>query len=255
MEESISLEDIFELLKKYIVMIIISMFVGLGFSGVITFFIITPKYESQAQLIVKLPQAENSNAQDVNTNLLMINTYKDLIAGDLVTNIVKDRLELEYDIEMTTDELKNAIRVKQSQNSQMFSIVAIDYKAQNAKYIANTMALVFQENVKDVMDVDKISIISDARVSLLPVSPNNKLNLAIGLILGAVIGISLAFLFKLLDYTIRDDRYASENLGFAILGSIPQMDVKDLKQDTNQVTAKPKQDTNKRQSHRSRARV
>lgn len=233
MEETISLKDIFEILKTHLATIIISMFVGLGIAGIVTFFIITPKYESQAQLIVKLPRAENSNTQDVNANLLMINTYKDLITGDLVMGTVKNRLESEYNLEMTMEEIREAIQVEQSQNSQMFSIVGTNNKAVNAEHIANTTASVFQDNVKDVMDVDKISIISNAQASMNPVYPNNKLILSVGLVLGLMVGVGLAFLLELLDHTVKDNRFITENLNFTILGTVPQMNTKEVKQTTN----------------------
>ena len=73
MEETISLKEIFEVLKKHIALIIVSMFIGVGLAGAITFFVITPQYSSRAQLIVTLPQNENtnSNLNDINYNLQM----------------------------------------------------------------------------------------------------------------------------------------------------------------------------------------
>lgn len=258
MEETISLKEIFDILKKHVAAILISMFAGLALASVATFFIITPKYNSQAQLIVKLPRTDATNAGDVNTNLLMINTYKDMITGDLVMSTVKDRLESEYDLDKTVSELKGAIQVQQSQNSQMFSIVATDTKPVDAEHIVNTTAKVFQENAKDVLDVDKISIISNAQASMTPVSPNNKLNLAIGLVLGMMVGVGLAFLLELLDRTVKDSRFVAENLGFTILGSVPQMTDKEIKKTTKSVAAVQKQDnsTNKQdKARRSRSRV
>ena len=71
-----------------------------------------------------LPQSDTANVNDVNTNLQMINTYKDMIVSDLVLNEVKDRLETEDNVKMTAGQIKDAISVNQSQNSQMFSIQA-----------------------------------------------------------------------------------------------------------------------------------
>lgn len=258
MEETISLKEIFDILKKHVAAILISMFAGLALASVATFFIITPKYNSQAQLIVKLPRTDATNAGDVNTNLLMINTYKDMITGDLVMSTVKDRLESEYDLDKTVSELKGAIQVQQSQNSQMFSIVATDTKPVDAEHIANTTAKVFQENAKDVLDVDKISIISNAQASMTPVSPNNKLNLAIGLVLGMMVGVGFAFLLELLDRTVKDSRFVAENLGFTILGSVPQMTDKELKKTTKSIAAVQNQDnstTKQDKACRSRSRV
>ena len=177
-------------------------------------------------MIVTLPQTETTNANDVNTNLQMINTYKELVTGDLVINEVKNQLESEYGIDKSVPELKDSIEVTQSQNSLMFSIKATDTSSVYAANIANTTALVFQENAKDVLNVDKISIISNAQASTAPVSPNNKINLAIGLVLGLIVGVGIAFILELLDRTVKDDKFVTENLGFTILGTVPQMSQK-----------------------------
>lgn len=259
MEETISLKEIFEVLRKHLASIIIAMFAGLALAGIVTFFVITPKYSSQAQLIVTLPQSETANVNDVNTNLQMINTYKDMIVSDLVLNEVKDRLESESNVKMTAGEIKDAISVNQSQNSQMFSILATNPNAVTAQKIANTTALVFQENAKDVMNVDKISIISSAVASTSPVSPNNKLNLAIGLVLGLMVGVGLAFLFELLDRTVKDDKFVTDTIGYTILGTVPQMSQKELnatiqKKPTRPTLKKPTNDKTT-ESRRSRSRV
>lgn len=228
MEETISLKEIFDILRKHLTSILISMFVGLALAAIVTFFVLTPKYRSQAQLIVTLPQTETTNANDVNMNLQMINTYKELVTGDLVINQVKDRIESEYGIDKSVQELKDSVEVTQSQNSLMFSIMATDTSSVYAANIANTTALVFQENAKDVLSVDKISIISNAEASSSPVSPNNKLNLAIGLVLGILVGVGIAFLLELLDRTVKDNKYVTETLGFTILGTVPQMSAKEV---------------------------
>ncbi|KAF1303532.1 MULTISPECIES: YveK family protein [Enterococcus] len=261
MEETISLKEIFGILKKHIAAIIISMFAGLALAGAVTFFVITPKYSSQAQLIVTLPKNDTTNVNDVNTNLQMINTYKDLIVSDLVMSQVKDTLESEYDLNLSTGEIKGAIEVTQSQNSQMFSIKATSTKAVDAEHIANTTAQVFQESAKDTMttSIDKISIISKATARLSPVSPNNKLNLAIGIVLGLMVGVGMAFLLELLDRTVKDDKFVTDTLGFTILGTVPQMTQKEISATTLQTNSvlsdNKKKDEDTSTSRRSRSRV
>lgn len=259
MEETINLKEIIAILRKHTAAIFMSIFVGLAFAGVLTFFVITPKYSSQAQLIVTLPQSETANVNDVNTNLQMINTYKDMIVSDLVLNQVKERLESENNLDLTVGQLKEAISITQSQNSQMFSIQATSTNAVSAQSIANTTTLVFQENAQDVMNVDKISIISNAVASTTPVSPNNKLNLAMGIILGLIIGVGLAFLLEILDRTVKDDKFVTESLGFTILGTVPQMSQKELtatiqKKPSVPLIKKP-QGEKSLESRRSRSRV
>lgn len=228
MEETISLQEIFAVLKKRIGLIFVSMFFGIGVAGLITFFILTPKYSSQAQLIVRLPQSEATNVNDINANLQMITTYKDLIISDTVMNEVQQRMQTEYGTNVSVSELRGSIQVSQSQNSQMFSIIAKGTDSTIVANIANQTAQVFQENAKDMLSVDKITIISNATASMNPVSPNEKLNLLIGLALGIIIGIGLAFIMELFDKTVKDDRFVAEELGLPILGVVPKMNAKEL---------------------------
>lgn len=267
MEETISLKEIFGILKKHISSILISMFVGLGLAGFVTFFVMSPQYSSRAQLIVAQTQNENSanNLNDVNYNLQMLNTYKDIIKeGDSLATTVSERLLSDYEIEMTPKEIKDNLEVEQSQNSQMFSIVATSPQAISAEQIANTAAEVFQETVKDVLvNVDKITILSKATANERPESPNNKLNIAIGLVLGIIVGVGLAFIMELFDRTVKDSKFVTEELGLTVLGSVPQMTAKEIKETTQKLPRKAGFSNNSRngksttpnQSRRNRSRV
>lgn len=228
MEESISIEQLFEVLRKRLGLIVVVGLVGLLIAGVLAFFILTPKYSSQAQLVVTLPQTETTNANDVSTNLQMINTYKDIITGDLVTNETSEKLNSEYGMKISTARLKESIQVEQNQNSQMFSIIATNMSPRTASNISNVTAEIFKENAKDILNVDRISIISKAVANSQPVFPNKKLTLAIGLLLGLMAGILLAILFAVLDRTVKEGQSLTDEFGLTILGNIPAMTQKEL---------------------------
>lgn len=239
MEETISLQELIGVLKKRVGLIIISMFLGLGVAGILTYFVITPKYSSQVQLIVRLPQNDTTNVNDINGNLQMINTYKDLIKSDTVMTEVQQRMKAEYENDLSIEVLKESVSVNQSQNSQMFSIVSKVTDPIVAQNIANQTALVFQEQAKDMLNVDKITIISSATANMSPVSPNDKMNLMIGLALGVLFGIALSFILELFDKTIKDDSFVEDELGFSILGVVPNMTAKELNAKVIRTSANP----------------
>lgn len=228
MEQTISIKQLFELLRKRMGLIVLGGLAGLLISGLLAFFILTPKYSSQAQLVVTLPQTETTNANDVNTNLQMINTYKDIITGDLVTKEVSEKLSSEYRLKMSADDLKETIKVEQNQNSQMFSIIATSTSPREAANISNTTAEIFKANAKDVLNVDRISIISQAVASSDPVFPNKKLTLAAGLLIGIMLGVFLALTFELLDRTIKESKALTDEFGLTILGNVPELTQKEL---------------------------
>ncbi|MFC4770815.1 YveK family protein [Enterococcus hermanniensis] len=231
MEETISLEELFQVLKKKALLIIMMTIAGIGIAAGVTFFLITPKYDSAAQLIVQNSQndAANTNLQnDINGNVLMINTYKDMIKGDVVIDAVQKELSDKYQYTYSNSELKSMIEVEQSQNSQMFQIVATSPEPRKAATIANTTAMVFEQKAEDVLAVNKVTITSKGVVPSSAVFPNNKLNLLIGAVVGLMIGVGLAFLIELLDKTVKDERFIAEVLELPILGQVSEVSKKDL---------------------------
>lgn len=255
LEDTISLQEIFGVLKKRMVLILLSAILFLGLAAVYTYIIVTPKYSSSAQLIVKLPANDGSsvNVNDVNANLLMINTYKDVILeGSIVRDEALSRLVETDQFKGTTEDIKNMISVNQAPNSQMFTIKATSSDAYQAVSIANMVATVFQEKAKEIIDVDKVTIIAPATLNTRPVSPNNKLNLAIGFVLGIMVGLGLAFILELLDKTIKDERFIVDTLQLTILGVIPEMSGVDL---NARMVKRPGISENEEQEIRTRTRT
>lgn len=226
MEEEISLIELFGILKKRLGLIISFSFLALLLSFVVTFFVVTPKYSATTQLLVSQTTDSNQPIQqsDINTNLQLINTYKDIIKGPVILDDVREELNLE----ITHNELSNKVQVTTDTSSQVFTLEVTDTNPYEAAEIANTIAVIFQENIYDIMNVDNVTIISEAIPSTAPVSPNKALNLAIGLLLGLMLGIGLAFILEFLDTTIKDERFITEELGWTNLGVIVEMSDEEL---------------------------
>ena len=67
MEETISIVELIQILKKKALLIIMTTIAGIGLAAGVTFFMLTPIYDSAAQLIVQNKQAEGTNLQnDIN---------------------------------------------------------------------------------------------------------------------------------------------------------------------------------------------
>ncbi|MBP1046361.1 tyrosine protein kinase [Enterococcus sp. BWM-S5] len=228
MEETIGLQEITRILKKRFALLIFCMILGISAAGVMTFFVITPRYSSQAQLIVRLPQSETANVNDINANLQMISTYKDLITSDTVLSAVQQRMKDEYGQDIGTGTLRGSLSVKQSQNSQMFSISSTTTDPILSERIANQTTAVFQETAQQTLSVDKITVISNASANMSAVSPNNKMNLMLGFAGGLMLGVLLAFVLELFDRSLKNEEFISEELELPILGAVPNMTAKEL---------------------------
>ncbi|MDR0920965.1 MAG: tyrosine protein kinase [Lactobacillales bacterium] len=231
MEETVSLQEMFAVIKKRFGLIVVTLILGALAAAAVTFFFITPKYGTEAQLVVQSNEQNNGLAgsqSELNTNILMVNTYKDLIQSDVVLDEVASELAKEDGIQHSSGELSSMISVEQSQNSQMFSIKVISTSAKEAMEIANKTATVFKKRAGEVLKVDKVSIISPAKINDRPVSPNNKLNVAIGAVIGLMLGVGIAFLLEFLDKTVKDPRFITDVVGLPILGEVSMLTSREL---------------------------
>lgn len=241
MEEEISLAELFAILKKRKIMIVSIGLVMLILAAGFTFFIATPEYSSTAQILVnrKTESTEGIQLTDINTNVQMINTYKDIIKGPVILNSVNEKLESD----LTTAQLSEKIEIMTKDNSQVFSLTLTDKSPFTAAEIANEVSTTFQNEIGNIMNVENVTIISEAIPNNHQISPNNPLNLAIGLLVGLMLGVGAAFLLEFMDKSVRDERFVTDELGWVSLGSISEMTTDEL---TSSV--EPNQQNNKRRA-------
>ncbi|MFO7316428.1 MAG: Wzz/FepE/Etk N-terminal domain-containing protein [Bacilli bacterium] len=224
MEETISLYDIFKVLKKRIVLILSITIISTLAAAIISFYVLTPIYQASTQILVNQKTSEQQNqiqTTDIQTNLQLINTYNVIIKSPVILSKVIEIL----DLNTTPSALSNQITVSNANNSQVVNISVQDEQAYLAVDIANTVAQVFQEEVKELMNVDNVNILSPAELpeNPSPVKPNKMLNMAIALVIGLMVGVGLAFLLEYLDTTIKTEHDVEELLGLPILGFVSKI--------------------------------
>lgn len=240
MEETISLQDLFKTLKKRLLLIILITIIAITISGVVSFLFLTPIYQSSTQILVNQEKTDITtfNSQDIQTNLQLINTYNVIIKSPAILSKVIEQL----DLSTTPSALTNQITVKNEQNSQVVNITVQDPNPNIAVDIANTTATVFQKEIKNLMKVDNVSILTPALVgeNPSPVQPNPMLNMAIAAVIGLMLGVGIAFLLEYLDTTVKTEQDVEELLNLPVLGLISPISEKDIPKSFVQVTPRRK---------------
>jgi Capsular polysaccharide biosynthesis protein len=224
MEETISLKEIFQTLRKRISLILSITLLAVAVSAVLTYFVMTPKFDASTQILVNQSNTNTNNlyqANAVQTNVQLVNTYSVIINNPSILNQVINKLHLS----MTSDQLKGMLTVNTEQNSQAFTLTAETKSPKQSVAIVNNVATAFKSQVQKVMNVDNVSILSPATYaeSSSPVSPKPTMNLAIAFIVGLMISIGLAFLLEYLDNTIKTEEDIEQVLGLPVLGAISQI--------------------------------
>lgn len=221
MEDGISLLELVDIIKKRLWLIIMITIVATTASGLVSYFLLTPVYQTSTELLVKPKTEQNVIVQnDVSLNSQIINTYTEIIKSPAVLEEVSNELNLNRD-------LSSQITVTTKNESQILLVTVNDTDPVLAKDIANTVASVFQRELVNIMNIDNVNILSKAEDGK-HVEPNPMLNMAIAFVVGLMIGVGLAFLLDYLDKTIKNEQDVERYLESPVLGSITLIENDDV---------------------------
>ena len=220
--EELDLRDIIDIITKRIWIIAAITIFALLMGIIFSVFILDDIYASSTTLIVRENRKDGGSVQlsDINLARYLVDTYSVIIKSDRVL----EKVVTELRSDLSLDQLRNKISVRAEGNTEIIRISVEDINPETARDIANSVARVFINEIQELMDMDNVRIIDEAREQSSPVKPNVKLNIAIFLILGLMLGIGLAFIIELLDKTIKDPDDIEKQLGLPVLGVIPEIE-------------------------------
>lgn len=217
MEETIDLSKLFTILKKNMKYLIILPIVFLVLSMVITFIFMTPKYSSSTQVLVNQKETDNQMmAQQVQSNLQLVNTYSEIIKSPRILDKVSKNLKGKY----SSEEISGMLTVSNQAESQILNIAVENESRESASKVANEIANVFSKDVSKIMNVDNVSILSKADTNGNQISPQPLVNSVVGIFLGLFVALIIILLKEILDKRIKTEEDVEEILGLPVLGTI-----------------------------------
>lgn len=223
MEEEVTLDlrDFFYILKKRL-KLIVCITLGLTIiSGLVSFFVIKPTYETSASIIVGKPK---SNAQTNNNDVMMyqnlVKTYAQIAQSDSVANLAANKL----DGSITAGALKKMVTVTPGQSTQILTIKGDSKDPAQAVKIVNAMSSSFISESKRVFPTGgDIEIMDTPQFPAKPIKPKKALNVGIAFLLGLMVSVGLSFLLEYADNTIKSEDDINKYLGLPVIGIIPKM--------------------------------
>lgn len=221
MMNMIGMVDLIKMVKKRWWVIVLLSLMGIALTTVLTNYLLIPQYATTTQLLVS---RKNTNTQtielgEIETNIQMINTYRDIIEDPVVI----DKVLTELGSTLSEVELQQKVEIMTQDDSQIFGIKVTDTDPQRAAEIANLMAATFQENIGGIINVENVAILSKAKANIVPVSPNLMLNQVVGVLVGFLLGMILSIILETSDKKVHDEKIITEKLGWVHLGNITEM--------------------------------
>ncbi len=119
---------------------------------------------------------------------------------------------------------QNSERLQQMPTQELELVRLTRSNKVNAELYSYLLQRQQETRIRQASTSSSVEIIDRAQLPQSPVKPNTRKNLALGLVLGAMLGIGLTFLLDYLDRTIKDEDDVQEKLGLPVLGTIPKID-------------------------------
>ena len=227
-EQTIDLRGIINIIRKRLGLILFSTFVVLVLGSIYTFLIATPVYTATTQLVVKLPNSDNSSAYagQVAGNIQMANTINQVIVSPVILDKVQSNLNL------PSNAFQKQVTATNLTNSQVITLTVKYSNPYVAQKIADETANIFSMEAANLLNVTNVNILSKAKAQTTPISPKPKLYLAISVIAGLVLGLAIALLKELFDNKINKEEDI-ETLGLTVLGVTTYAQMSDFNKNTN----------------------
>jgi capsular polysaccharide biosynthesis protein len=227
----IELKDYIRILRKRMVLIIAMVLALTMTTAIVSVFVMKPVYEASTKIIVTKSEKNNALQQvdvnTINTNIQLINTYKEIIKTPRIMDLVVSQYP---EFNLTATELTKIVEVSSVNQTQVMTLKVQDTSYKRAADIVNATSEVFRDEIPTIMQVDNVSILNQANTDLnpAPVRPNKLLNVAIAFVVSLMLGVGVAFVLEYLDDTIKseDDIMKIMNLPtLTMIGKIQQDDL------------------------------
>jgi capsular exopolysaccharide synthesis family protein len=184
-------------------------------------------YQADAEVFVSLQDGGSSGATTnaYQGNLFSqerVKSYAKIANSPKVTAAVVRQL----DLDLTPEQLAGRISATAPTDTVLVDLVVKDTSPTRARDIANSVSTQF---AKVVSDIEKpatgrspvnVTVVRPAALPVAPVSPRTTVNIALGVLVGLVLGIGVAVLRETLDTTVKTSEDLQKLTGSSALGII-----------------------------------
>lgn len=221
------LRDVLQAVRSGWWLLVTGVLVGLALAGTLSW-LATPLYSSSTRLVVAVAGAPDTSAA-YQGNLFSqqrINTYTPLLTGKSLAGEVVDEL----DLDLSPAEVAGKVSARVLPDSTMLEVTVTDTAAERAKAIAAELGRQFRDRVVEIeaeVTPVEVTTVEPAEVNADPVSPVIPRNLALGGVLGLLVGLGLALLRSRLDNTVKTGDDVQTLTGAGLIGTVledPKLD-------------------------------
>ena len=198
--------------------IIVSGVIVAAAALLVSYFIITPKYESVTKIyVISKTNADTMTYSDLQAGSTLTKDYKELVKS----RPVLEEVLAETGIDIELKDLEEQITVEVPTDTRIVSITVEDKDPYEARIIADSVRIAASKHIREVMDTEAVNVVEEASLPIEKSSPSILMNTAIGYAVGLFLAIAVVMINYIMDDTIKTPDDVEKFLGVSVLGSIP----------------------------------
>lgn len=219
-EIEIDLWELFQILLKNWLWILLST-LGCAILGLlITMFLITPKYRAEATMIVNTRQDQTATVTNdqITSAQKLVDTYSIIIRSRRVIDPIMEKLNIEDEYE----DFVETILVESVNDTQVMSIQVENKDPEIALQVVQEIVDRAPGAIISTVEAGSVNVVSEPYVNAEePVSPSKLKNIAITAFIGLFISSGTFLLIAFLDNTFKSEEDIQKQLGLVTIGIIP----------------------------------
>ncbi len=234
-EIEIDLLDLLSYYKRKIVWIIGAFLIGALVAGLVTQFIITPKYTASSTMyMVSSSSGSAVDLTDFNIGQSLSSDYAELIkTRPIVEDVIKE-LKLDYEYE----DLIKMLNLTVVTDTRILKIDVTSTDPEEAAAIANSLALKAEKELPNLMDTPKPHIAETAIVPQERSFPSLTKGTMLGALLCMLIVLGALTVMYLMDDTIKSSEELEKTFGLMPLTVIPEGKIEGMIADDDDAKSK-----------------
>ena len=247
-EMEIDLRELYYVLKKKILVILLTGLIFAGAAGVYSYFIAEPVYQSTARLYITTESTSITSLANIQVSTVLAYDYVELIQSrTLVEEVI---LNLGLEDKETYGSLKSRLSVVNPEDTRILNISIKGPDPTENKQIANEFAKVARHKISEVMKTDEPSLWETAVAKGGPIKPQKTKNIALGLIIGIFLASLVVVISHLMNDAIKTNDDAERHLGLMVLGTIPYEGTRSAAKERKRANKESRKRHKKRHKHK-----
>lgn len=213
-----TLLELIELLKKRLGLVIALPLIFAVAMGAYSYLLMKDTYTASVSMYVLVKDSGEGTSSTLKSDL----SASQMITNDVAALLKSDRVTKEVASDLGLSSLGNyKVSVTSATTSRVVSLQVTSTDAEGTALVANSLAENVSDIAQQVMDVQSVNIIDEARTPKVPSGPNRKLYVAVALLAGLFVAVAVVVLVDMLNTRISSAEQLEELLGIPVIGRIP----------------------------------